>query len=340
VTMRRLALLLALLTALLRPQSAQAARISGFSAVQEGRTMVLTYDLAADAALVHVDLLLRLGDRLLDPRDLRLSGDLGSVSPGPGKRIVWQTGDDFPGGLAGAVEGELTAVDLVSEPVSDLIFARLEGGCFEMGCGAWNPFCEGDEQPVFAACPGPFALATTPVGAASFAAFLNDSGRGGGFVGIVQTDGRHAPVPGQEKTPVGGVSREDAQAYADWLSTKTGLRFALPSEAEWEYACRGGGRRFVYGSADGRMPGQPDEPATAPSGLNALGLLNMSGGMWEWTRDAYAPYPRADGATGETGVLRGGRLGSPLRNARCANRYERDPLAREASSGFRLVLLP
>lgn len=334
-----LAFLFAVLPAL-RPSNAQAARIADFSAVQNGTAMVLTYELQTDAPKANVSLLLRLGERLLDPRGLHVSGDVGPVAPGPGKRIVWDAGRDFPGGLAGAVDGELMAADLVLEPVSGLSFVSLDGECFEMGCGPWSPACESDEQPVFPACPGPFAMGVTAVTTRAFADFLNDTARPGLFTGIVRVDGQAAPAPGQEAAFVGGVSRDEAQAYADWLSARTGKRFALPSEAQWEYACRSGGRHFAYASPDGRMAGHLDAPVSAPSGKNPLGLCDMSGGVWEWTAGAYSPYPLRDGTTGETGVLRGGRLGSSLRNARCVNRYERPPQAREASSGFRLVLLP
>ncbi len=336
---RLLALLL--LASAFCPWQADAARIENFKTAQDGNAVVLTYDLAAEADKVHVGLLLRLGERLLDPHGLHIAGDVGLTAPGTGKRIVWEAAADFPQGLAGAVDGEITAVDIVEEPVSGLSFARLAGSCFEMGCGAWSPACDSDEQPSFPVCPGPFALAVTPVSTKAFAAFLGDTGRTGNFTGLTSTDGKYAPLPGQEAAPVGGVSRVDAQAYADWLSAKTGKRFALPAEAEWEYACRGGGRLFAFGSADGRMAGQLESPVPAPSGTNILGLSGMSGGMWEWTRSDYAPYPPKDGSeAGKTGVLRGGRQGSSLRNARCMNRYERDPQAGEASSGFRLVLLP
>lgn len=341
-TLRLAQLLLAILAGLVffTAESARAASITNFATRQDGTSVVMTYDVAADAQKIHVGLLLRLGERLLDPRALRLGGDLGLIAPGKGKRIVWEAGKDFPAGLAGAVDGELVAVDIVEEPFSGLSFARLGGGCFEMGCGPWSPACDSDEQPVFAACPGPFALALAPVGTKAFAAFLNDTGRAGNFTGLAQTDGKYAPLPGQEAAPVGGISREDAQSYADWLSGKTGKRFALPDETEWEYACRGGGRLFAFGSPDGRMPGQLESPISVSSGVNILGLVNMSGGIWEWTRSAYAPYPLTNDGAGGTGVLRGGRLGSSQRNARCMNRYEREPQAREASSGFRLVMLP
>ncbi|EPR44686.1 Sulphatase-modifying factor protein [Desulfovibrio sp. X2] len=333
-----LACLLAALV--LRPAPAGAAATLNLATAQDGQRVVLTYDLASTTPTAHVGLLLRLGEKLLDPRALHLSGDLGTVTAGPGKRIVWEAGEDFPGGLAGAVDGELVAVELQPEPVSGLTFIPLDGRCFDMGCGPWNPVCEPDEQPVFPACPGAYAISTTPVNNAAFAAFLNATGRGGDFPGLSHADGSYAPLPDAATAPASGVSREDARAYAAWLSAKTGAHYALPSEAQWENACRSGGRLFPFSTPDGRMSGNLEAPVQASSGPNLLGLENMSGGVWEWTDDTYAPYPLHAGQQAEgPGVLRGGRLGSPLRNARCVNRYERDAQARDPSSGFRLVRL-
>jgi|GEM_PF-2697475 len=333
-----------LLAWLLAPAALWAARIDNVVAQQDDARVIVEFDLAGATEKSFVSLLPRFGERALAPNRLSLSGDVGLVEPGPGKRIVWDAGADYPAGLAGPVDFEITAVDVSREPVSGLLFASLAGECFEMGCGEWNEYCEPDELPVFVACPGPFALSVSPVHNSAFAAFMNDTGHTAAPPGVVFANGRHTASPGLEEKPVSAVSREDAEAFAAWLSRRTGERFALPDEAQWEYACRSGGRLFPFGSVTGRMGGDLNSPQQENSGTNLLGCEDMSGGLWEWMADDYLPYPlytanARPGQEGLAGVLRGGRIGSPLRNSRCANRYERAPDMRDATSTFRLVRL-
>lgn len=340
----RLALAATLFACLLSPPALSAARLDNVSARQEDARVIVEYDLAGATEKSFVSFLPRLGERVLDPDRLSLTGNIGLIEPGPGKRIVWDAGADYPAGLVGPVDFEITAVDVSREPVSGLLFVHLAGECFEMGCGEWNAYCEPDELPVFAACPGPFALSVRPVHNSAFAAFMNDTGRTAAPPGVVFENARHAARPGMEDEPVSAVSREDAEAFAAWLSRRTGERFALPDEAQWEYACRSGGRHFPFGSVTGRMDGDLNAPQQEGSGANLFGCEDMSGGLWEWMADDYLPYPlyTANAQPGQeslAGVLRGGRIGGALRNSRCVNRYERAPDIRDTTATFRLVRL-
>jgi formylglycine-generating enzyme required for sulfatase activity len=329
-----------LLLLFLAPLPAPAGLVTDFSSRQDGDRVVLEFAVQSDAELVRMGLLLRLEQSLLDPATLHLEGDLGEIPPGPGKRIVWRVLKDFPQGLFGPLSGELSVQDVLQEPVTGMRLVRVEGGCFEMGCGPWFPYCEKDESPSHPVCVEDFLLSVSPVTRAQFLLFLNGSGlTGGDFPGLARLNGSWVVLE-KPDAPATGVSRGTAQAYAEWLSRQSGRIFRLPTEAEWEYACRSCGRRFAYGTPTGLPPAGLEERWDAAVPTNLLGLEGMSGGVWEWTAGAYVPYPKSGKETGLEGVLRGGRDGSYVRNARCFNRYERTPAGRGAATGFRLAAEP
>jgi formylglycine-generating enzyme required for sulfatase activity/serine/threonine protein kinase len=170
--------------------------------------------------------------------------------------------------------------------------------------------------------------------------------------------------------PVEGVSWEDAEAYCRMLTKKrAGMHwYRLPTEAEWEYSCRGGrpsskpfgvgddGESLSWQEAnfDGNFP-----YGTAGKGLNlevtckvgsykanALGLCDMHGNVWEWCADKYGAYPRGN-TTNPTGpgvseyrVIRGGDWNGIAGCCRAANRGRNEPGDRDNSIGFRVALVP
>ena len=165
---------------------------------------------------------------------------------------------------------------------------------------------------------------------------------------------------GRGLRPVIGVNWQDAQTYVAWLSRKTGNRYRLPSESEWEYAARAGtetayswGDEIGVNRANCRgCGGQWDSNAgsygTAPVGsfgANAWGLHDMHGNVGEWTRDCwngnYQGAP-ADGSAWESGdcrerVLRGGSWTSVRSLLRAASRYGRPTGYSEGFVGFRVA---
>ena len=126
---------------------------------------------------------------------------------------------------------------------------------------------------------------------------------------------------GCDDCPVDSVSWNDVQGFIKKLNAQTGLRFRLPTEAEWEYACRSAGKPENYcgGNDAGRLAWYGDNSgartqAVAQKGANGIGLHDMSGNVWEWTQDcwhdSYDGAP-ADGQAWAQGacakrVLRGG----------------------------------
>jgi len=167
---------------------------------------------------------------------------------------------------------------------------------------------------------------------------------------------------GRGNRPVINVSWHDAQAYCTWLTEQTGRRYRLPSEAEWEYACRAGtttpfhfGERITTEQANfngnytynGSATGEYREK-TMPAGSfppNAFGLYDMHGNVWEWCQDTWHnSYDGAptdgfawEGGEGLSRVLRGGSWGSAPWGCRAANRYYRGvPGYRGVDYGFRV----
>ena len=150
------------------------------------------------------------------------------------------------------------------------------------------------------------------------------------------------------------VSYEDAAAYCRWLSEKTGKAYRLPTEAEWEYACRAGTYTRYYSGdwVTGAMEKhQQTERDLVPVCLkvmqsepNAFGLYDMHGNVEEWCMDWYGPY-RAAGQTDPAGpckgifrVTRGGSHNTPHDFLRSANRSAAIPSDRHSQIGFRVVI--
>jgi formylglycine-generating enzyme required for sulfatase activity len=154
--------------------------------------------------------------------------------------------------------------------------------------------------------------------------------------------------------PVIHVSWNDAVAYAQWLSRKTGKTWRLPSEAEWEFAAKGGSATTYSGS------NSIDEVAwyssnsggkTQPVGQkkpNGYGLYDMTGNVWEWCADWYSsdyykssPSSNPQGPnSGSHRVYRGGSWYINAEYCRVANRNGSAPDYRGHDIGFRLVLAP
>ena len=156
-----------------------------------------------------------------------------------------------------------------------------------------------------------------------------------------------------DNCPVEMVSWKDAQTFIRKLNDKTGKQYRLPSEAEWEYACRAGGAHLYCGSDNPDSAGWYGGMAT-PAGnsgkttnpvatkqANAFGLYDMSGNVWEWVEDSY--HENYDGAPTDgsawqgDGALRVPRGGGWSYLQRAAKRGGSEPTYRFGTIGFRLA---
>ena len=160
---------------------------------------------------------------------------------------------------------------------------------------------------------------------------------------------------GKPNHPVETVTWFDCQAFIDKLNKLTGMKFRLPTEAEWEYAARGGNKSKAFKHSgsnninDVAWSEQNSSASTHEVGQkvpNELGLYDMNGNVWEWCSDWYGDYSsevqlNPEGpANGSYRVRRGGGWYSDELTSRVASRHYYRPGARSDDFGFRLVLCP
>ena len=156
-----------------------------------------------------------------------------------------------------------------------------------------------------------------------------------------------------DNLPVENVSWNEIQEFISKLNLSTGREYRLPTEAEWEYAARGGRQNRVYKYSGSNDVGDVawyegnSEKTTHPVGTkraNELGIHDMSGNVWEWVSDWYGDYdsgPQKDPSGPDQGtsrVIRGGGWGSYARGVRVSNFYNNNPDNRYNILGFRLAL--
>jgi formylglycine-generating enzyme required for sulfatase activity len=160
-------------------------------------------------------------------------------------------------------------------------FVAIPGGQFAMGDS--SNLAQPIERPVHDVMLDPFWIANTELTFRQWKAFLT------------ATDHPRGRASAQsEDHPVVSITWDDAKAYCDWFSKAHGVIVRLPSEAEWEYAARGGLGRRQYPNGDSITPADANYASQSPLKVasfrpNGYGLYDMAGNVFEWTGDWYAP---------------------------------------------------
>lgn len=240
------------------------------------------------------------------------------------------------------------------EPNTGIPFVWVEGGCYKMGCQAGSQSCARDEYPAHEVCVDGFWMAQTELTQEQWLA-LNPNNPSRYALG-----GDH---------PVEQVSWYDAQDFACQLNSRSGYEFRLPTEAEFEYACRNGGQNTGFGHSDLQAASQerPSSPEKVMTGdqihwpvsalpANQLNLRGLNSHVWEWTLDVYSKtgyeyhsrnnplftgdslYQLSNSAINR--VERGGSWDSGERFQSCERRQYDPPMERAFFTGFRLVRKP
>lgn len=224
-----------------------------------------------------------------------------------------------------------------TEPQTNIEMIWVPGGTFDMGDVYGDGYAE--ERPVHKVALDGFWIGKYPV-----------------------TQGQYEQIRGKnpsgfkkgEEYPVENVSWKNTQKFISLLNKQCGgSMFRLPTEAEWEYAARSGGKKQKYaGSEDVELVGwygDNSDGSTQPVGrkaANGLGIHDMSGNVREWCQDWYdedyynsSPVKNPQGpSSGSFRVIRGGSWLNNPRNLRSASRGRGGPDGRNRSLGFRLVL--
>ena len=244
-------------------------------------------------------------------------------------------------------------------------FALIPAGSFQMGTNSTDLDWLKYSRPVHGVTiSSPFWMAKTPVTVGQFRAFVDATGyrteaeKGdGSFVWTgkwekkADANWRNPYFTQEDRCPVVCVSWNDAQAYIQWLNGKSlDLSYRLPTEAEWEYACRAGTTDERYGDLDViAWYGSNSGGHTHPVGQkqpNAFGLYDMLGHVLQWCQDWYGEYPSGSVTdpqgpnNGSYRVLRGGAWNSYVSNVRYGYRLNYySPGLRNNTLGFRVVAI-
>ena len=227
----------------------------------------------------------------------------------------------------------------------------VEGGDFLMGCTSEQSDCYSDEQNVRRVTVDGFYIGMLEVTQSQWEKVVGTSI----YQQKSKAGGSSTPGVGPDY-PMYYVSWDEAMEFCRLLSNKTGRTYTLPTEAQWEYAARGGnkneGAKYAGSNMIDAVAWYKDNSGSSThivgsKRANALGIYDMSGNVSEWCKDWYADsYVSYDTnnpvgpSSGSSRVYRGGKWSSSAMYCRVAIRFGDSPGRRDNYIGFRVVLLP
>ncbi|PQJ81855.1 bifunctional serine/threonine-protein kinase/formylglycine-generating enzyme family protein [Polaribacter glomeratus] len=236
-----------------------------------------------------------------------------------------------------AIEHTNRAAKAIKSLEENMVY--VQGGTFTMGCTSEQTGCSSNESPAHAVTLSSFNIGKYEVTQGQWQAVMGNN---------------PSSFSGCDQCPVEQVSWNDIQSFLKKLNTATGKRFRLPTEAEWEFAARGGNksRGYTYSGSNtlssvGWHSGNSGDKthAVGQKQRNELGLYDMSGNVWEWCSDWYDEnYYSSSSSNNPKGpssssyrVIRGGSWRNSASGCRVAYRYGNEPDNRYDSDGFRVV---
>jgi formylglycine-generating enzyme required for sulfatase activity len=310
---------------------AQAQKVSNIRAEQRGQEIVVWYSLETTSPC-EVSLLLSQDNGVTWGSPLKnVSGDVGKNIAAGEKQINWKVLEEREQLVGDKIKFKVVASGKKSfEP--EMIF--VEGGTFQMGSSSG----ESDEKPVHSVTLSAFNIGKYEVTQAQWKVVMGNN---------------PSNFTGCDDCPVENVSWNDVQDFIRKLNAQTGKNYRLPTEAEWEYAAKGGksGKGYTYsGSNDlNAVAWNSDNSGSKTHSIggkqaNELGIYDMSGNVWEWCSDWYDTYTSysetnpTGASSGQLRVLRGGSWLSSANRCRTAFRFRRNPDDWYYYYGFRLVL--
>ncbi|TAN41392.1 MAG: hypothetical protein EPN22_15435 [Nitrospirae bacterium] len=339
------------------PFTVSAAEVKNVRPSQVGSRIMFEFDVVGDEpnedAEVSVTITVR--GRQYTQETLHLEGDFGKTKTGRGRKIYWNVLQDFQRGLNEDFEWNISAGGgkLVKDPSTGIEMVLVKGGCYQMG----DTFGDGDsdEKPVHEVCVDDFYIGKFEVTQGQWQAVMGNNPSNFKNCG--------------DNCPVENVSWNDAQEFISRLNEKVPLSkggtrglYRLPTEAEWEYAARSGGKREKYAGGDdvdsvawyngNSGGGFFSSGKTQPVGTkapNGLGIYDMSGNVWEWVQDWKGSYSSGSQnnptgpSSGKARVIRGGGVSMHFDEwyTRTSHRHGYDPADPYGIGGsylgFRLV---
>jgi formylglycine-generating enzyme required for sulfatase activity len=232
------------------------------------------------------------------------------------------------------------ALNLVPPPDTP-VYVRIPAGEFTMGSSAADTDATDFEKPQHTVPVGDFWIMRTEVSNAQYLRCV-EAGK------CTEPENARYDKPQFASEPVTNVDWDQANSYVRWVGGR------LPTEAEWEKACRGTDARiYPWGSQPPPNSkllnfldsgfGSATDVGSYPDGASPYGLLDMAGNAWEWTSSLYRHYPykaddgREDPESRDDRVLRGGSFGIWAQEVRCAYRLDDVPDFQNDYFGFRVV---